>query len=1435
MPLTPAQERLWFLERAGFDGATYHNWFAHRLRGPLDAAALSDAMALVLHRHDAMRTAIVDVGGRARQVVHDRVPGALELVELPAAGGESRLREFAAAFVRRPFDLARPPLLRAALVRRADDDHVLVVCVHHIVADGTGIGILMAELFTAYGAAVEGNAPRLPAPGVPFADYAAWLAGSGADRRAEDREYWRTHLAGALPLSTLPADRPRPASPSLRSGRHSVTLDADLVANVRTLARAERCTPFALYLAALSAVLARHTGEEDLVIGTPADNRHTPELERTVGMFANTLALRTRLEDNPTLRDVLRTARRTAFGGVGHRMLPFDVVVDLARVHRGLSHNPLFQVMLVVEPDGYGDLPLPPGLHAREWELGAPPARFDLTLIVVNGPRVTFVVDYAAELYEPETIARFTDHLIRLLAAFASEPGQRLWDVDLAGDAHAAAPPLAPPAPFVTDLIAESVSAHPDSVAVRGDDASLTYAELGRRSTALAARLRELGTGPEDVVAVVAPSTVDSIVALLAVLRTGGAYLPVDPTHPPGRVARLLADAGVRVAIAAPQRAAVLAGFTGTTLSAAECTAPADLPAGSVAGAEQLAYLIYTSGSTGRPKGVQITHGTLARLTRSFVDIHRLRAGDVLFMVPPLTFDASVGDVFPALAVGATLVLHPEPARLDGPALLEFTARHAITAIDVPVSLWRRWIGDFATGAPPPPDWSVSTVMVGGERVPNAAVRAWIEVTGGRVALFNHYGPTEATVCATTHHVPAGAAPEPGTHLPIGRPLPHVRAYVLGRYGSHAPIGAPGELHLGGDCLARGYLHQPELTAERFPPDPFAPQGNGRMYRTGDLVRRRADGVLEFLGRVDRQVKINGHRIEPAEVEASVAAHPEVTDAAVIAGTDPAGRDRLLAYVVTGDGRVPHGLRRFLRAHLPDPLIPSVFTAVPAIRRTAHGKLDEAALPPVVDPAAAPVVDRPQGTVETAVADAWERVLGVSPGRHDNFFALGGHSLLVAGVLAEVHRVLGVELPLRVMFETADLAEFARTIAGGPATDDEPDLRAEAVLPEDIVPAPARIPAATGAPTILLTGATGFLGAYLVAELIARTDATLVCLTRADEPAHAVERVQRNLRRYGLEPVDPGRLVGLPGDLGAPGLGLAAADLADLAARVDVVCHNGGLVHFGEPYHRLRPVNVDSTVELLRLAARAGGVPVHLVSTLGVYLGKAYLDERVREQDPPEDPTGVTGGYNRSKWVADALARQARQRWLPVSVHRPARVSGHSRTGAANPDDHFSRTLATCVRLGMVPDLPYEEDLAPVDYVAAGIARAVETSFVEPDAADHHYFNPATISYAEIAAALREHGHPVALVPWKRWRATLLDARARGEAVPLDPFVAVLPEETPQHRRPRFDCSGTERALAAAGITCPPADRALLRRQLDALTAAGLVPPAAAAASGGTP
>ncbi|MGJ6960850.1 non-ribosomal peptide synthetase [Streptosporangium sp. G11] len=975
---------------------------------------------------------------------------------------------------------------------------------------------------------------------------------------------------------------------------------------------------------------------------------------------------------------------------------------------------------------------------------------------------------------------------------------------------------------FLDRLIARQAARTPGAPAVitpavsGGGSAVLTYGQLDRASDAVADRLRPLlerpegpgaAEGGEARVALALAAGPEAIVALLGILKAGAAYVPLDPAQPAERLAYLLADCGARAAIADGTE---LAGFAGPVVSRADLALWAD---GDTSGRartreplaghpDRTAYVIYTSGSTGRPKGVVVGHRTLSHLARSFRDLHGFGPGERVLTVPPLSFDASAGDVFPALISGAALVLHPAPASLTGPALAALCAEHSITMVDTASALWQQWVEELDEIAAP-----ITTMMVGGESVPVERLRAWAALTGGRVAFHNHYGPTEATVCATSYRTVDGAELGAATHLPIGTALSHTRVHVLDRHGNPAPIGVPGEIHIGGECLAHGYLNRPGQTAERFLPDPFSPRAGARMYATGDLGRYRPDGNLEFLGRTDRQVKIHGNRIEPGEVEAACLAHPGVREAVVTADTR-----RLIAYLV-GERLTVAELRAFLAGRLPGYMVPGAVVMLPALPLTSHGKVDFRALPEPDADGEAPPYEPPREGTERVVAGIWADVLKADPGRGDNFFDLGGHSLLAPQIVSRIAAELGVTVPMAALFAATDLAELAAAVdervglpdagsraGGNDWTPAAVDLYAEAVLPGDIAYTGAPVP--QGPPRrVLLTGATGFLGAYLLAGLLSTTEAEVHCLVRGDTPAG---RLRDNLDRYGLwdERFD-GRIVPHAGDLDLPGLGLPAGRFAELADTTDLVVHNGALVNFALPYRRLRRANVDAVLEILRLAA-SGRVttPVHLVSTLGVHLTPG--ERTVREDDPLPDPGPLHLGYDQSKWVADRLAGAARETGLPIAIHRPARVSADSRTGRSVPGDFLGRFFATCARLGAVPE-GERIDMAPVDHVASAIVHLATSRAV----GDFHHHNPRVLTSEELAGGLREHGFPVRLMPGPRWRRLVRDRLEIGDDLPIAPYPAFFAEYGALPG-PSFDCSATEEILAAAGLVCPPADGKLL-------------------------
>jgi amino acid adenylation domain/thioester reductase domain len=1392
-PATSAQRQMWVFEHLDPNGSLYHLGVELRLRGPLDVPALERAVDRLVARHESLRTGFVMVDG---DLVQEVVPAVTVRLPVARVSGPEQARALLDKDFARPLGMTIAPLFRAVLVSLGPEDHILSLVGHHSVLDEHSFTILQRDLAELYRAERKGCPPALPTLRRTYGRYAAALRDPArAPVRQRDLAYWQERLAGAPRLLELPTDRPRPAVQTFRGAGYPFDLPPAASAAVAALCARHTCTPFQVLLTAFAVVLARLSEQSEVVIGTAVGDRTDPELQDVVGMFVTTVALRINLAGDPAPAQALATVREECLSALEHAGVGFDEVVSHLRPERSPSYTPVFQVMFLHTP-GSGE--------AIEWDdlqvqaAGAPVsvARFDLTLITWPTPSgLGGHIDYSTDLFDATTVQRWVGHLAQVLQSMADHPQRSVWDIPLQ-----APPPTTRHAFAETDavprLIAEQARRTPSAPAVIADGVTLSYADLLARASSVAAWLRQRGAGAETRVGLSLRAGTDGIAALLGILLAGAAYVPLDPADP--RRPALLADANVLVDLNADT--------IGEALATPGGLAPVSIHD------RQAAYVIYTSGSTGVPKGVVVDHAAARNLALAFRDRHGFAAGDRILMIPPLSFDASVGDILPALVCGAALVIHPEPAALTGEALLRYCAEHRITTVDAPSSLWQRWAQDLA-GGPYAVPADLTRMMVGGEPVPVARLREWVVATGARVRLYNHYGPTEATVCATTYATDDAREIGPAViELPIGTPLPNVRAYVLDRRGQLAPAGVVGELYLAGAGVARGYANRPAATAAAFLPDPYADEPGARMYRTGDLARWNNDGQLEFLGRADQQVKIRGRRIELGEVEAALSGCPGVRQVAVLAPVDGQGRRFLAAYLSGVDLDVA-ALRRHLSQRLPDYMVPSSFTFLDELPLTAHGKVDRARLPEPAAPPRPPQVP-PRTPTEQRIAAIWSAALGgVDVGVHDSFLDLGGDSLLAARVLADINAACGTSLPLVALFETPSLAALAERVdTAGPAApaSSTVDLRAEARLPADIRPA---APAGFGPPhRALLTGATGFLGAFLARELLTRTPATLVCLVRAGSAEHGRDRVVQALRRYDLwDPAFADRIEVVCADLAAPGLGLDEGTLAELRESVDTIYHNGGLVNFLHPYDRLRPANVDATVDLLRIAAAVTPARLHYVSTLGIYLGPAFARRTVTETMAPDDPTGLAGGYNQTKWVADALVRTARERGLAVTLHRPARITGDSRTGASNPDDYFSALLRCCAEVGCVPDLPWGEDLAPVDYVAAAIVR------LSIDGHDGHYFNEHVLGYADIAAEMG-----LDLVPNAEWLARVRRGVDEGTVTAFAAFVPQLSDEPaePQHW---FDCSLTRSRLAPAGIACPPADRALLRRYLDYLGSRGLL------------
>jgi len=1079
LPLSFGQQRIWFVERLDPETAAFNLPVALQLSGRLDVLALARAFREIVRRHEALRTVFGEEGGEPFQAVRSTAslpPFPMPLIDLsalPAAAARAAADFWGHHEAGRPFDLARGPLLRALVFRLAPEEHIALTAMHHIVSDGWSMGVLVREVGVFYRWLVEKKEgsdrsdrsvgsplPELP---VQYPEYAVWQRNELRGERLEARlRWWRETLAGAPQVLDLPGDRPRPPIFSQRGAQRAIALPAGLNTALRTLSRREGSTLFMTLLAGLYLVLGRWSSAEDLLVAAPVAGRTRPELEAMIGFFVNDLPLRGDLTGDPPFRDLLGRVRTAALGAFAHQDLPFDRLVEEILEVRSLSHHALCQVAFAFQNIPMGSLALP-GLALTPIPVASGTAKLDLLLSIgeegASGP-VAGIWEYSTDLFDEATIDRFAGHFMTLLAASAADPGKPLsalplltaqeqeqiaaWNQTDLGELGESGDGL------LSGLVRPWVERTPDAPVVMQNGRTLTYAELWSAAERLAHHLRALGVGAESRVAICLDETVERIVALLGVILAGGAWVPLDPAYPRERLAWMLEDSAPPVVLtreglrdALPETNALVVCLDGPENEVEATVLPGLDP-------DNLAYVIYTSGSTGRPNGVMIRHRSAAGLVRSMMDILMVRPGDRMLQVISFSFDAAVEEIWTGLASGATLCVAPREARLSGEVLAAEIRRYeSVSLCCVPAFLAQLPDGEYP---------SLRVATVGGESCPPDLAARWAP----RLRLMNCYGPTETTVNVSTYQCTGAERREP----PIGRPLPGNRLWVLDRRFRLVPVGVPGALWIAGAGLARGYQNRPDLTAERFVPDPFAGEPGTRLYRSGDLVRLLSDGNLEFLGRLDDQVKIRGVRVELGEIEAALLAEPGVEESAVVVRESEQGEKSLVGFLV---GREDEGLRAALRQRLPEAMIPAAIVRLDALPRTPVGKIDRKALERLARGSASretAVHVRPLTTpTEETLAGLWSDLLGLPDasgiGAGDSFFDRGGHSLLATRLVSRVRQQWGIELPLLAVFETPALEGLARRI-------DAARQAAGATVQPPLVPAgpPVRPPLVAAGPPV---------------------------------------------------------------------------------------------------------------------------------------------------------------------------------------------------------------------------------------------------------------------------------------------------------------------------------------------------------------------------------
>jgi surfactin family lipopeptide synthetase A len=1042
VPLSSPQEQIWLHCQIAPESPLYNEPVILSRSGPLDVAVLERSFTEIIRRHEAWRTNFDVIDGRPVQVIRPASEFKLLVIDLrhePEAERKKHADLLATEQGKKPFDLKQESLVRATVVRLGDNEYQINLTLHHIIFDGLSIyRVFLPELLACYRAFSKSESPLLPALPIQYADFAASRNQSLPESAyAQQIEYWRKQLAGTVPVLQLPTDRPRPAVQSFRGAMHSFRLPAELSVALRRLSRSEGTTLFMTLLSAFTVLLHRYSGQDDFVVGTVSAGRKQPGLEELLGCFQNPLALRMDLAHNPTFRELLHRAKEVTLGALSHDDVPFGVLVNELHPDRDFSRNPLLQVLISLAPS----VPMTEaGWDITQMGIDVGAAKFDLDLELDDRPsgiRGRFV--YNTDLFDASTIARTVGHWETLLRGIVAHPEQRIAALPLLIDSEKIqfaewnrTQVEYPREQCIHQLIEAQVERTPGTVAVQQEKRTLSYRELNARANQLAHYLRKRGVGPEVRVGICLESSPEMTVALLGVLKAGGACVPLDPNYPQERLGYMLEDAQAQAVIARQNALPAASGITewiDPTADWHEIAKESDHNPENLTTPENLGYVIYTSGSTGKPRGVLLTHRGLVNHNTAAIKLYGLTPADRVLQFSSVSFDIAVEEILPTWMSGATLVLKTADMPLTAASFTAWIRKRRITVLDLPTAYWHELVHQLS-GAQKELPHDLRLVIVGGEKASASVLQEWRKLAAGRVRWINTYGPTEASVIVASYEPTGHVIPTP---LPIGRPVANMRIHILDSHLQPVPVGISGELHVGGPGVARGYLNRPEQTEQKFIADPFSVEAGERLYKTGDNARFLPNGDIEFLGRTDDQVKVHGFRVEMGEVEAILGQHPGVHEPVVVAREDERGEKVLTAYFVAAEpGPKAAEIRTFLKDKLPEYMVPSAFVRLSAMPLTPNGKVDRRALPapqPADSLAASGAFTAPKDEVEARMVKVWESILGVQPiGTRQSFFELGGHSLMAVRLMHRIEQIFGKRMPITTLFQAPTIEQLAELV-----------------------------------------------------------------------------------------------------------------------------------------------------------------------------------------------------------------------------------------------------------------------------------------------------------------------------------------------------------------------------------------------------------------------
>ncbi len=1424
--LSPQQEHLWLLQQIDQSWA-YRSDCAILIEGNIDVNNLELALQDVVNRYEILRTSFISLPGMTIpvQVITDSkviLENKSDISNLKPQEQEAKIELIFQEIKQQDFEFEQGLILHTYLVTVSPDRHILFISLPALCADSVTLNCLVQELAFSYLGKLDKELSEEP---LQYADFSEWQNQIlEAEETKIGREYWQQQNSSNIDTFQLPFESHLSKKQKFQPKLVNSIITPELVANIETLAQKYNTSASNFYLTCWLVLLWRLSGQSEIIIAKEFNGRKYEELKGTLGLFAKYLPLHCNLEGNFKFSQLLQQVHESV-----ESIDKWQECFTWEQISEGDNKSDILPFLAVgfdfTEED---TKQCADNISFSIFKLDTCTERFKIKLSCRRQKDfLNAEFNYDSNLFSEQNIAGLVEQFHKLVESATYDPEGSISELEILSDRTLhqllfefnQTQADYPQSNCIHQLFTEQVERTPDNIAVVFNNQQLTYSELNVRANQLAHSLQKLGVGAEVLVGICVERSLEMLVGILGILKAGGAYVPLDPHYPQERLAFMLEDTQVSILLTQQHLLEGLPNHDAQTIcldtdtdweAIAQESQEAPLP---IATPENLAYVIYTSGSTGKPKGVAIAHRNLVHSTTARITYYQEPVSSFL-LLSSFAFDSSIAGIFWTLCCGGTLHLPEEGVQREVTKLIELISQNGVSHLLSLPSLYALILQQAKSEQLN----SLRAVIVAGEYCPPELVEHHSQLQS-EASLFNEYGPTEATVWSSVYRC---HSLETGTQISIGHPIANTKIYILDSHLHPVPIGVSGEIYISGEGLARGYLNHPGITSEKFIPHPFSQQPGMRLYKTGDLGRYVNDGNIEFLGRIDNQVKIRGFRIELGEIEALLNQHQGVQETVVIAREDVPGNKRLVAYVVpqSKSATTVNELRNFAKDKLPEFMVPSVVVLLKELPLSPNGKVDRKALP-APEQVRSDLIGEfvpPRTPVEETLTQIWAEVLKVEKvGIYDNFFELGGHSLLTTQLLAKVKETFNLDISLRSLLDKPTVEGLAENIDRVCQTEvnySTLDIKTETVLDPTIYPQSVGkfIPEPNA---ILLTGATGFLGAFLLAELLQQTKADIYCLVRHSNFEDSNKKLQNILESYGIGNESwNSRIIPIVGDLSKPLLGLKTEKFQQLASIIDVIYHNGAWVHHIYPYSILKPANVLGTQEILRLASQIKTKPVHLISSSGVVSSKVESGVKlVREQDRLNENEFPSNGYCQTKWVAEKLVQTAAERGIPISIYRPSRISGHSQTGVFNSNDFLYKLIIGCVQLGSVPDIDIRENIVPVDYVSKAIVHLSKQE--ESLGKTFHLVHPQTLHSNTLIDHIRSWDYSIEQISYDQWREKLLNVTQDSLDHPLYSLVPFFParqahEESSNSGFIQLDNQNVINGLVDTSITCPSLDNKLL-------------------------